>query len=54
MLREVDSFKYLGVLVLNKLNWSEHINKNKSEAMRTLGLLRRALSVLLYSVLICS
>ena len=54
VLREVDSFKYLGVLVLNKLNWSEHINKNKSEAMRTLGLLRRALSVLLYSVLICS
>ena len=45
VLREVDSFKYLRVLVSNKFDWSEHINKNKSEAIRTLGLLRRALSV---------
>ena len=45
MLREIDYFKYLGVLVSNKFDWSEHISKNKSEAMRTLGLLRRALSV---------
>ena len=35
----------MGVLVSNKFDWSEHINKNKSETMRTLGLLRRALSV---------
>ena len=35
----------MGVLVSNKLDWSEHINKNKSEAMRTLELLRRALSM---------
>ena len=45
VLREIDYFKYLGVLVSNKFDWSEHISKNKSEAMRTLGLLRRALSV---------
>ena len=43
VLREFDSFKSLGVLVSNKFDWSQHINKNKSEAMRTLGL-RRALS----------
>ena len=35
----------LGVLISNKFDWSEHINKNESEAMRTLGLLKRALSV---------
>ena len=39
VLREVDFFEYLGVLVSNKFDWSEHINKNKSEAMRTLRLL---------------
>ena len=35
----------LGVLISNKFDWSGHINKNESEAMRTLGLLKRALSV---------
>ena len=39
----VSSFKYLGVLVDNKLKWTEHTNQVSSKATKILNLLRRNL-----------
>ena len=44
VLQEVDSCKYLGVNINNKLDWSTHIHAITSRANRTLGFLRRNLS----------
>ena len=42
-LENVDTFKYLGVLIDSKLKWSAQVNATASKASRTLNLLRRNL-----------
>ena len=39
----VDTFKYLGVKIHNKLNWGEHVKDVSSRASRVLNLLRRTM-----------
>ena len=43
-LERVNKHDYLGVIISNKLNWSEHISKITGKASRNLGLLKRTLS----------
>ena len=40
----LDSIKYLGVNITNKLHWGKHIDEICNKTFRTLGLLRRNLS----------
>ena len=44
VLNTVNSIKYLGVTIRNDFNWCEHIIKKHSEAVQTLGMLRRNMS----------
>lgn len=44
VLNIVDSIKYLGVTITSDFNWNEHIVKKHSEAVQTLGMLRRNIS----------
>ena len=39
----VDTYKYLGVKIQSKLNWSEHIQDASNKASRVLNLLRRSM-----------
>ena len=41
VLNIVSSIKYLGVIITNDFNWNEHIAKKHSEAVQTLGILKR-------------
>ena len=41
VLEEVETFKYLGVLIKNNLSWSDHITRVCSKARQILGLLYR-------------
>ena len=40
-LEEVKFFKYLGVLLINNLSWSDHISELCSKARKIIGLLYR-------------
>lgn len=42
-LSEVHSYRYLGVTITNKLNWSNHILKLTADASKSLNYLRRSL-----------
>ena len=44
MLKEVDHFRYLGVCITNTFDWARHINLKCSEALKSLGLLRRTIA----------
>jgi hypothetical protein len=44
-LDEVNETKYLGVTITNKLDWTPHIQNITTKATKTLGLLRRNLSL---------
>ena len=44
ILQEVDSARYLGVILYSKLDWSDHREANTNRANRTLGFLRRYVS----------
>ena len=44
VLNEVDYFGYLGVSITNTFDWGKHIDLKWSEALRTLGLLRRTIT----------
>ena len=44
VLEKVESIKYLGVTITNKLSWNSHIRNVCNKANRTLGLLKRNLS----------
>ena len=41
VLEQVDSYRYLGVLVTSKLTWSDHIEQICSKARKLVGLLYR-------------
>ena len=43
VLQRVNSVKYLGVNITDNFNWGDHIVKKQSEAMQTLGMLKRNL-----------
>lgn len=43
LLTKVESFKYLGVLIDNSFKWGDHVSAKHSEALKTLGMLRRNL-----------
>ena len=43
VLQRVNSIKYLGVNITVNFNWGDHIVKKQSEAMQTLGMLKRNL-----------
>lgn len=40
----VDSFKYLGVLINKNFDWGDHIGARCNDTLRTIGLLRRTIS----------
>ena len=42
-LEQVDSASYLGITVISKLKWSEHISSISSKASQSLGLIKRNL-----------
>ena len=42
-LKVVDSFKYLGVIITNTLNWDEHITTICTKALRVFGMIKRVL-----------
>jgi len=41
ILEQVESFKYLGVLLLSDLNWTPHVENICSKARKLVGLLHR-------------
>ena len=41
----ITSVKYLGITVTDDLDWGQHINNVTSEATKTLGFLRRNLTL---------
>ena len=41
VLEQVDSYRYLGVLVTSKLSWTDHINHICSKARKLVGMLYR-------------
>lgn len=43
-LSETESYRYLGIIVNNKLTWSEHIAKLCTDASKLLGFIRRSLA----------
>ena len=43
-LANVESFKYLGVLITRDFDWGQHIDAKCSDTLRTIGLLRRTIS----------
>lgn len=45
VLSQVDSYRYLGVVITSRLTWTEHITKLAADASKTLGYLRRSLSL---------
>ena len=45
VLENVSSVKYLGITVTDDLDWSQHINNVTSKATKTLGFLRRNLTL---------
>ena len=45
ILEEVQSAKCLGVTVTDNLGWGQHISEISSEASKTLGFIRRNLSL---------
>ena len=45
VLENVSSAKYLGITVTDDLDWGQHINNVTSKAIRTLGFLRRNLTL---------
>ena len=45
VLENVLSAKYLGITITDDLDWSQHISNVTSKAMRTLGFLRRNLTL---------
>ena len=44
-LENVQSAKYLGITITDKLDWGQHISEISSKATKTLGLLRRNLAL---------
>lgn len=45
VLSQVDSYRYLGIVITSRLTWTEHITKLAADASKTLGYLRRSLSL---------
>ena len=45
VLENVSSAKYLGITVTDDLDWGQHINNVTSKATKTLGFLRRNLTL---------
>ena len=41
MLDEVSSFKYLGIVINNRLTWQDHVDQMFSNINKKLGLLKR-------------
>ena len=41
-LQRTDSFKYLGVIINHKLNWTQHIDYVKSKISKGIGIMYRA------------
>ena len=60
VLENVPSVKYLGITITDELDWGQHINNVTSKATKTLGFLRRNLTlapketkVAAYQTLVC-
>ena len=38
IVKKVDSYKYLGVIIYSNLNWSEHVETIKTKLLKTIGI----------------